>query len=79
MRTLKPFKDATLKLSLAAACISRAIPTVTSLLHTLKPSANNSDMGVRDLKRRLMENLMNRCSYMEDSDIHTMATLLDPR
>ena len=79
MRVLKPFKEATLKLSLAAACISRAIPTVTSLLHTLKPAGSNSDMGVRDLKRRLTENLMNRCSYMEESDIHAMATLLDPR
>ena len=79
VKVLRPFKEATLKLSAAAACISRAIPTITSLLHTLKPAQNNTDMGVRDLKKRLMENLLERCDYMEGSDIHTMATLLDPR
>ena len=79
VKVLGPFKEATLKLSAAAACISRAIPTVTSLLHTLKPAPNSSDMGVRDLKKRMMENLMERCGYMEESEIHIMATLLDPR
>jgi hypothetical protein len=63
VKVLGPFKEATVKLSAAAACISRAIPTVTSLLHTLKPGNNNTDMGVRDLKRRLMENLISRCDY----------------
>ena len=79
VKVLGPFKEATLKLSAAAACISIAIPTVTSLLHTLRPAPNSSDMGVRDLKKRMMENLMERCGYMEESEIHTMATLLDPR
>ena len=36
VKVLGPFKEATLKLSAASACISQAIPTVTSLLHTLK-------------------------------------------
>ena len=36
VKVLRPFKEATLKLSAEAACISRTIPTITSLLHTLK-------------------------------------------
>ena len=79
VKVLGPFKEATEKLSSASACISQSIPTITSFLHTLKPSHTNVDMGVKDLKRRLMENLLGRVEYMKDSDIHTIATLLDPR
>ena len=79
VKVLGPFKEATLKLSAASACISQAIPTVTSLLHTLKPAHNTTDLGVRDLKRRLTENIMDRLDYIEESDIYALATILDPR
>ena len=79
VKVLGPFKEATVKLSSASACISQAIPTITSILHTLKPNVLNSDQGVKDLKRRLRENLVKRVGYMEESKIHSIATLLDPR
>ena len=79
VKVLGPFKEATLKLSSASACISQSIPTITSLLHTLKPSILISDHGVKDLKRRLRENLKRRLGYIEESEIHSIATLLDPR
>ena len=79
VKVLGPFKEATLKLSAASACISQAIPTVTSLLHTLKSANNSTDLGVRDLKRRLTENMLDRLDYIEESEIHALATILDPR
>ena len=80
VKLLSPFKEATLKLLSASACISQAIPTISSLLHTLKPAYNiNTDLGVRDLKRRLSTNLVERLDFTEDSEIHAVATLLDPR
>jgi hypothetical protein len=79
VKVLGPFKEATVKLSYASACISQAIPTITSILHTLKPNVLNSDQGVKDLKRRLRKNLDKRVGYMEESKIHSIATLLDPR
>ena len=51
VKVFGPFKEATVKLSSASACISQAIPTITSMLHTLKPTVLNSDQGVNDLKR----------------------------
>ena len=74
---LKPFKESTLILSKADACISQSIPVVASLLYTLKPS--NCDTGVKDLKARLKRNLLDRVGSLEESDIHAIATLLDPR
>jgi len=74
---LKPFKESTLVLSKADACISQSIPILASLLYTLKPS--NSDEGVRDLKARLKTNLCDRLGSLEASEIHALATLLDPR
>ena len=79
VKLLGPFKEATIKLSAASACISQSIPTITSLLHTLKPANNTTDLGVKDLKRRLAANLIERLDYTEESDIHALATLLDPR
>ena len=79
VKVLGTFKEATLKLSSASACISQSIPTITSILHTLKPSNLITDHGVKDLKRRLRENLNRRLDYIEESDIHSIATLLDPR
>ena len=50
---------------------------MASLLYTLKSS--NSDEGVRDLKARLKTNLCDRLGSLEASEIHALATLLDPR
>ena len=77
---LKPFKEATVKLSSASACVSQSIPTISSLRLTLKLADNTStDKGVRDLKTRLNENLKARTEYLEKSEIHNIATLLDWR
>jgi hypothetical protein len=70
VKVLGTFKEATLKLSSAS---------ITSILHTLKPSNLITDHGVKDLKRRLRENLNRRLAYIEESEIHSIATLLDPR
>ena len=79
VKVLEPFKEATLELSKASACISLTIPTITSLLLTLSPSNNDSDGGVKDLKRRLKANLESRVEQYEHRDIYAIATLLDPR
>ena len=79
VKVLGPFKEATLELSRASACISQTIPTITSLLHTLRPTNTETDIGVKNLKRRLSDNIKNRSEYIEESEIHSFATLLDPR
>ena len=79
VKVLGPFKEATLKLSSASSCISQSIPIITSLLHTLKPSDMITDLGVKDLKKRLRDNLNRRLEFLESSEIHNLATLLDPR
>ena len=79
VKVLEPFKEATLELSKASACISLTIPTVTSLLHTLNPSCSDSDGGVKDLKSRLKSNLEARVELYETKDIYSIATLLDPK
>ena len=80
VEVLKPFKDATVKLSAKSACISETIPTIASLQHTLKLSNNvMHDKGVRDLKSRLSENLAVRTGHLETSEVHSIATLLDWR
>ena len=79
VKVLEPFKEATLELSKASACISLTIPTITSLLHTLNPSNLDSDAGVRDLKKRLKTNLESRVENYEDRDIYALSTLLDPK
>ena len=76
-RVLKPFKEATEVLSKANASISQYIPVITSLLYTLRPLA--SDDGVKQLKSRLKENLLGRLSDVEEYEIYSLATLLDPR
>ena len=80
VEVLKPFKDATVKLSSESACISEIIPTIASIQHTLRLANNNIiDRGVRDLKTRLSDNLKARTEHLEMSEIHTIATLLDWR
>ena len=79
VKVLEPFKEATLELSKASACISLTIPTVTSLLHTLNPSFSDTDVGVQDLKRRLKSNLEARVELYETRDIYSIATLCDPK
>ena len=80
VQVLKPFKEATLKLSAKQACVSESIPILASLHHTLKLANNNAiDRGVRDLKTRLDQNLKNRTGHLEENEIHAMATLLDWR
>ena len=77
-KTLSPFKSATEQLSSNAACISECIPVVSMLQKTLE-SCGDSDQGVKDLKKRLGSNLQRRTDYMEDTEIYTIATLLDNR
>jgi hypothetical protein len=79
VQVLKPFKEATVKLSFKSACISEAIPTLTSIRHTLRLASTSADKGVRDLKSRLNDNLEARTGYLELSDMHTISTLLDWR
>ena len=79
VKVLQPFKEATLELSKGSSCISSSIPTVASIFHALDQIPHESDTGVRDLMRRLKENLSNRLSGMEDRDVYALATLLDPR
>ena len=77
VKVLEPFEDATLKLSREDACISEYIPTVTCLIKSLE--AGYGDTGVVSLKSRLKANLENRTDYLEDSEPHALATLLDVR
>ena len=79
VKVLEPFKEATLELSKQSACISSTIPTVTSILHTLKPSNTDADAGVKDLKRRLKSNLEARVESYENQDIFALSTILDPK
>ena len=80
VQVLKPFKEATVKLSAKQACVSESIPILASLHHTLKLSINTiMDKGVRDLKVRLDQNLKNRTGHLEEEEIYAMATLLDWR
>ena len=79
VQVLKPFKEATVKLSYKSAYISEAIPTLTSIRHTLRLGSTSADKGVRDLKSRLSDNLEARTGYLELSDMHTISTLLDWR
>lgn len=79
---LEAFKTATLQLSQKSSCLSQYIPIVTCLVMALEVNENDSDFGVKGLKRRLMENLINCADNdlkIEDMDSHTIATLLDPR
>ena len=79
VKVLGPFKEASLKLSFLSSYISQSITIITSLLHTLKPSYMITDFGVKDLKKRLRDNLNRRLEFLESSEIHSLATLLDPR
>ena len=79
VQVLKPFKEATVKLSSRQACVSECIPILASLHHTLKLAQNNSDKGLRDLKLRLDQNLEQRTEHIENSDLYSVATLLDWR
>ena len=74
---LRPFKEATEVLSKSDACISVAIPTVSSILLTLEPSGNDKDLGVKDLKSRLKTNFERRTAAMETNHLYSVATLLD--
>ena len=79
VQVLKPFKEATVKLSSKQACLSESIPTLTTLHHTLRLAPNSTDKGLRDLKTRLDQNLHNRTAHFKTIDIFTVATLLDWR
>ena len=65
VQVLKPFKEATVKLSSRQACVSECIPILASLHHTLKLAQNNSDKGLRDLKLRLDQNLEQRTEHLK--------------
>ena len=78
VKVLNPFKSATEQLSANAACISESIPIVSMLQKTLDV-CGESDQGVKDLKKRLSDNLRRRTAGMEDLDNYTLATLLDNR
>ena len=77
-KVLNPFKSATEQLSANAACIIKSIPIVSMLQKTLDV-CGESDQGVKDLKKRLSDNLRRRTAGMEDLDNYTLATLLDNR
>ena len=79
VKTLSPFKSATEQLSSNAACISECIPVVSMLQKTLEVCGGDSDQGVKDLKKRLSSNLKQRTDFMEETEIYTIATLLDNR
>ena len=79
-KVLEPFKSATVQLSSQAACISLYIPTVTCVLKSLEPSAQNKDdEGVKDLKLRLKNNFKDRMAGVESNKIYYLSTILDPR
>ena len=67
VQVLKIFQDATVQLSSSSACISEVIPTVSSILYALGPGGSG-DQGVKDLKRRLHANVLNRLGDKEKDD-----------
>ena len=78
VNVLEPFKSATVQLSSASTCISESIPIASMILESLE-SSSDTDIGVKDLKKRLKSNLSERTQFMEDNNDYRIATLLDQR
>ena len=78
VNVLESFKSATVQLSSASACISESIPIISMIFETLD-SSSDTEIGVKDLKKRLKDNLKERTEHMEDEDDFRIATLLDQR
>ena len=78
VKVLGVYYEATLRFSSSSACISEAIPTVTSLLFT-RTLSDAEDHGVKDFKRNLKKSLLERLGSKEDQERYSVATLLDPR
>ena len=57
VKVLGVYYEATLRFSSSSACISEAIPTVTSLLFT-RTLSDAENHGVKDFKRNLKKSLL---------------------
>ena len=78
VNVLEPFKSATVQLSSASTCISESIPIASMIFESLE-STSDTDIGIKDLKKRLKNNLSERTQFMEDNNDYRIATLLDQR
>ena len=78
IRVLRPFEEATRELSKHDACISQAIPIITSLIRSLEEEATE-DVGVLTMKRALKTAMVDRFSRVESNEHYAVATLLDSR
>ena len=74
---LQVFKEATELLSSSKASISQAIFIVTMIMEKLKVTL--ADHGVKQLKRALKDGMEQRFASMEDQEMYSLATFLDPR
>ena len=76
---LKPFEEATEAISSKGSSAALTIPVVNSLVHFLDTTADEDDVGVRNMKRKILSSFHSRFSGMETNKLYTLPMLLDPR
>lgn len=75
---LQLFNKATFTVSSSSVCISEMIPIVNSIIQQLQV-APPSGLGLQGMVNDLLTSLRMRCGQVEETDLYTAATLLDPR
>ena len=77
---LKPFEEFSQEFERADACISLVIPGIMILCkHVSKPVTDDESRSVKEVREGLATSLNTRFSCVESWELHSMATLLDPR
>lgn len=86
--TLEPFEEITKRMSDANASVSDVIPMIQSLKSVLastdadascSDSDSDTDQGIRTMKSTLRREISERFGDLENNELYTLATYLDPR
>lgn len=74
---LAPMEELTRQVCLGNSCASIIIPAVSTLIRCY--TKDSDDSGVQTMKNELKEQIESRFSQIENNEILSVATLLDPR
>ena len=79
VKILKVFEEATREASGSNATSAIVIPVVNSILRYLESGISEDDMGIRRMKREMLQSLNSRYSHVETNKFYCLSTILDPR
>lgn len=79
IKFLKPFEEITKTISSSTSSLSDVIPLITTLRKQLESFSKEDEYGIKRMRDIMKSELANRFSCLENNDLYTISTYLDPR